>query len=438
MAKINGIPVYEALLDGEDTGMFKISLVDEPAVMSDFVKLANMKAPAKYSVADEEKRLVRGVVMRADFPIYRNDPRFGEYYIIYKACTIREMAEKYMTESRQNNVNLMHEDGTDTDGVKMVQWFIKDTAAGVAPEGFGDIADGSLFAEFHVQDDAIWEDVKAGTYKGFSLEGVFELAPTEMKRHNNLKYENIMSKVSRFKAALAKALMELGAVTTDKGVLSWDGDEDLKAGDSVYTEDSEGNRVAAADGDYRTEDGKIIRVAEGRVSEITDDEAEVSGQGEEGGKVTAETNAERMRRVAEAFSLSYDERYRRISEAVSKTGLLGECFYVAEAADDYAVCCTWDEDWNDKFFRFSLTWNGNDVSVSSPVEVKQSFVPLDYVPEFKGAAEMRSELERLRSELDELKKQPAAQPAHTVSMSGGTARKTGNKGLDRLAEMLGE
>lgn len=438
MAEINGIPVYEALVDGEGTGMFKISLVDEPAVMSDFVRLANMKAPAKYSVSDEEKRLVRGVVMRADFPIYRNDPQFGEYYIVYKADTIREMAEKYMTESRQNNVNLMHEDGTDTDGVRMVQWFIKDTAAGVSPEGFGDIADGSLFAEFHVQDDAIWEDVKAGTYKGFSLEGVFELAPTEMKRHNNLKYENIMSKVSRFKAALAKALMELGAVTTDKGVLSWDGDEDLKAGDSVYTEDSEGNRVAAADGDYRTEDGKIIRVAEGRVSEITDDEAEVSGQGEEGDKATAVTNAERMRRVAEAFSLSYDERYRRISDAVGRLGLIGECFYVAEVSDDYAVCCTWDEDWNDRFYRFSLSWNGDDVSVSSPTEVKQAFVPLDYVPEFKGAAEMRSELERLRSELDELKKQPAAKPAHTVSMSGGTPGKTGNKGLDRLAELLGK
>lgn len=364
MAKINGIPVYEALVDGEGTGMLKISLVDEPAVMSDFVKLANMKAPAKYSVADEEKRLVRGVVMRADFPIYRNDPSFGEYYIIYKACTIREMAEKYMTESRQNNVNLMHEDGTDTDGVRMVQWFIKDTAAGVAPEGFGDIADGSLFAEFHVQDDAIWEDVKAGTYKGFSLEGVFELAPTEMKRHNNLKYENIMSKVSRFKAALAKALMELGAVTTDKGVLSWDGDDDLKAGDSVYTEDSEGNRVAAADGDYRTEDGKIIRVAEGRVSEITDDEAEVSGQGEEGDKVTAE--------AAAAFSAE-NERLRRANEEMSRRN-----------------------------------------------------------------AELSAEVEALRSELDELKKQPAAQPAHTVSMSGGTARKTGNEGLDRLAEMLGK
>jgi len=84
-----------------------------------------------------------------------------------------------------------------------------------------------------------------------------------------------MSKLSRLKAALAKAFAALGNVTTDKGVLAWDGDEDLKAGDSVYIEDAEGNRTPAEDGDYKTEDGKTIVVVGGQVSEIKDPEAEV-------------------------------------------------------------------------------------------------------------------------------------------------------------------
>ena len=33
---IGGIPVYEAIISGEETGMFKISLVDDPAVQSNF------------------------------------------------------------------------------------------------------------------------------------------------------------------------------------------------------------------------------------------------------------------------------------------------------------------------------------------------------------------------------------------------------------------
>ena len=129
-----------------------------------------------YAVEDEEKRLVFGVVMRADFPIYRRDERLGEYYVVYKPDTIRRMAEKYLADGLQNETSTMHQ--TDVDRVQMVQWFIKDEARGVVPQGF-DVPDGSLFAEFHVLNDEVWAAVKDGTYKGFSLEGVFDFTPEE-------------------------------------------------------------------------------------------------------------------------------------------------------------------------------------------------------------------------------------------------------------------
>lgn len=294
MVTINDIPVYNALIDDPDTGMFKISLVDDPAVMSNFQSFDASKKMLMYKVEDEEKRLVRGVVMRADFPIYRKDKKVGEYYIIYKADQIRIMAEKYLVENRQNNVNLMHEDGSDVEGVQMVQYFIKDTAAGVAPEGFDDIADGSLFAEFHVVNDDVWAAIKDGTYKGFSLEGVFTLVPEEdqdgvedivntldgafSRLHKFLKTTNQMSKMKGILTLLTKYLAKFGNTTTDKGVLAWDGDEDLKAGDAVYILDEGGNRVDAADGDYTTEDGKVIKVASGVVTEIVDDSAQVGNE----------------------------------------------------------------------------------------------------------------------------------------------------------------
>ena len=175
MVTIGGLPVFDALVSDEDTGMLKISLVDEPAVMTDFLAFDAVRRMQMYSIQDEEKRLVYGVVMRADFPIYRRDERVGEYYIVYKPETIRQMAEKYLADGFQNRVNVMH--STDVDDVQMVQWFIKDTARGVNPEGFPDVADGSLFAEFHVLNDDVWDAVKDGTYKGFSLEGVFDFIP---------------------------------------------------------------------------------------------------------------------------------------------------------------------------------------------------------------------------------------------------------------------
>ena len=281
IATIDDIPVFNATLD-EDCGIIRVSLVDDPAVSKDFQVFKADAQPMLYAVQDEDKHLVRGVIMRADYPIYRRDKSLGEYYIVYKPDVIRQMAEKYLTEDRANNVNIMHKEGSDVEGVNMVQWFIK--GAGVAIEGFDDIADGSLFAEYHVTNEDVWAEIKAGTYKGFSLEGYFNLEPEQNEDYVQDvidKWGEYFSKIKnmanfkKFATALAKMLAKFASITTDKGVLVWDTEDDLKAGDSVYVQSEDGTRVKAEDGDYKTDDGKVIKVADGKVAEIVDDDAEV-------------------------------------------------------------------------------------------------------------------------------------------------------------------
>lgn len=281
IATIDDIPVFNATLD-EDCGIIRVSLVDDPAVSKNFQVFKANARPMLYAVQDEDKHLVRGVIMRADYPIYRRDKSLGEYYIIYKPDVIRQMAEKYLTEDRANNVNIMHKEGSDVEGVNMVQWFIK--GAGVAIDGFDDIADGSLFAEYHVTNEDVWAEIKAGTYKGFSLEGYFNLEPEQSRDYVQdvidkwgeyfQKIKN-MANFKKFATALAKMLAKFASITTDKGVLVWDTEDDLKAGDSVYVQSEDGIRVKAEDGDYKTDDGKVIKVADGKVAEIMDDDAEV-------------------------------------------------------------------------------------------------------------------------------------------------------------------
>lgn len=275
------IPIYTAVIIDEECGIQRISLVDAPAVESNFITLAKQKKPVLFKVQDEEKRLLRGVVMRADYPIYRRNENMGEYFLIFSPITIRTMAEKYLAESRQNLVNIMHQDNTDIEGVQMVQWFIKDTANGVDPSGFEDIEDGSLFAEFHILNEDIWNEVKAGSFKGFSLEGIFSYLPVK-DDDNNDKTDNTMSKVEKMKRKLAeiaeKVMCGFSTITTDNGMIEWDGEEDLKQGDKVYSPATEegGERTPLADGDYTTEDGKVIKVVNGEVAEIVDNEAQVS------------------------------------------------------------------------------------------------------------------------------------------------------------------
>lgn len=73
--------------------------------------------------------------------------------------------------------------------------------------------------------------------------------------------------------------LQMGEVATDKAVLVFDGEE-LAAGMEVYVIDAEGNAQPAEDGDYATEDGKTIKVVEGKVAEIIDPEAEVASEPE--------------------------------------------------------------------------------------------------------------------------------------------------------------
>ena len=85
----------------------------------------------------------------------------------------------------------------------MVQWFIKDTENGINPTGFEAAEDGSLFAEFKVENEEIWNQIKEGTFKGFSLAGFFDVeevknpAEDEEEQEVLALIQKIKSKISR-------------------------------------------------------------------------------------------------------------------------------------------------------------------------------------------------------------------------------------------------
>lgn len=167
------LPLYKAVLSDEQCGISKISLVSAPAVQSNFVCFSEEKQDVKFAVQDEEKREILGVIMRANFPIYRNTNGY-EYYVQYDADVIKEMTKKMFEDCVQNKINLQHQDNTDIQTVKIFECFIKDTENGINPKGFEDVENGSMFARFKVEDDNLWEEIKNGTFKGFSIEGLFE------------------------------------------------------------------------------------------------------------------------------------------------------------------------------------------------------------------------------------------------------------------------
>lgn len=295
-----GLPLYRAEIDADDTttGMFIISLVDSPATMSDFMAFNEDKRLMTYNVESDEKRQVFGLVMAADMPIYRRDDNGFEYYITYSKETIALMAEKYLKMSLQNNVDTQHSFELE-DGIFMNQLFVKDTEKGVSPKGYEDYKDGSLFAQFHIANDSVWDEVKKGTYKGFSLAGVFNVEPKEETKEddkNNNKEEkkdNSFMKIKSIKEALKAMIrqMEFSTATTDKGVIGWDVDGDIEVGTEVYLVDENGDRQPIEDGDYVLEDGRTVVVKDSKVEEIKEKAEEVVEEPTQG-TTTEETNVE--------------------------------------------------------------------------------------------------------------------------------------------------
>lgn len=168
-----GKPIYKAALteNPEETGMYLISLVDDPAVEANFMAFSKEKY-LSFKVENEEKRIVTGLVMAADRPILRQDED-GLYYIMYDKDTINAMAERFLAMGLANNVDTQHNFEVEKD-VFLREMYIKDTERGISPKGFEDVEDGSLFATYHILNDEVWEKVKSGEFKGFSLAGIFQ------------------------------------------------------------------------------------------------------------------------------------------------------------------------------------------------------------------------------------------------------------------------
>lgn len=262
----DGLDIYEGKITDFNEGLLCISLVEFPAVERDFVCFSKEKKMQKFSIENEEERIISGVILAPDSPIYRVEGDYS-YYIVYSRETVRTMAEKMLKDNTFRNISLQH-NGKLIGGVNLVEVFIKDTKKGINPNYVEEIPDGTLMASFHIEDDELWEHIKNGNdLNGFSLEGVFSIQKLQ-KEINKNKIENKMSKISRF----VKKLMAFGQVNTSKGTLYYAEDE-IAVGIEVFV-DGEDEKVVAEDGEYILEDERTIVVENGKVVEIKEKEAE--------------------------------------------------------------------------------------------------------------------------------------------------------------------
>lgn len=168
--------IYKIKIDPTDqiTGMDAISLVECPAVEVDFLKFSK-EEPKSLQFANEEKRIITGVALLADTPIYRVKPDGEEYYVVFDRETIEQLVTKYSKYMFNNFVNIEHSNQHFVDGMYMIESYLKNSERGIVPVEFSEIPDGSWIVSYKVDNIDVWEKIKSGEVKGFSIQGVFNL-----------------------------------------------------------------------------------------------------------------------------------------------------------------------------------------------------------------------------------------------------------------------
>ena len=164
--------IIELILDEEDfeAGVEAISIVESPAIESDFVALKNQEI--KLAEVDKEKKILMGALLIPNKPIYRNGSE-GEYYIYFSKDTIVKASQMFLQNGNQSKSTLEHAQALN--GLTLVEsWIVEDKAKDKTALYSLDVPVGTWMGSVKVNNDDVWNEyVKTNKVKGFSIEGYF-------------------------------------------------------------------------------------------------------------------------------------------------------------------------------------------------------------------------------------------------------------------------
>lgn len=200
MRDLSHLTTYSIKIDEDDetTGMSLIAFVEKPAMEVQAVKLSEAVAPLSLK-SDEYKQYLTSAVIIPDKPIYRNDPKRGEYLITFSAEDIEKIRNKFFKSSGNLKLSNKNHDSSDSVAAVLVEsWIIEDEKMDKAVAlGFTGLPKGTMLATYKILDDSFWQDeVLTGNVTGFSLEGLFHEVETQLSQDQDPLYALLEEMVS--------------------------------------------------------------------------------------------------------------------------------------------------------------------------------------------------------------------------------------------------
>lgn len=213
------------------SNIYAVSLVEEEAVESGFIALSKQKQPMDFKIHNEEKRMLYGVALRADFPIYR---RYGEdeFYITFDANAIERLVNKFMSNYGQKSFTIDHMESAE--GIVITEsWLVKDTENDKSNAlGLENVSEGSWIIGCKINNDEIWQSIREGRWHGFSIESWIDME--EIEEFKKINKENKKIDMAVKKSKFDEMMDKIKSIISD-AVTEADG-EDMEVQEEIVDE----------------------------------------------------------------------------------------------------------------------------------------------------------------------------------------------------------
>ena len=189
---------------GCDSETYAISMVEAPAIESDFVALSKEEEEKQQVFLESnERHMCYGAALIPEKDIYRNNGE-QEFYISFTKESIEKMSQDFMKEYRQHEVKTDHDEVANEVCV-VESWLVEDSYKDKANALGINVPEGTWMVGMKVNNIETWERVKSGELKGFSVESMLTLEEFSKQNDNNMNIEtNDMNFWNKMKEVLAE------------------------------------------------------------------------------------------------------------------------------------------------------------------------------------------------------------------------------------------
>ena len=209
------LPLYDITLEDFEQGMYKISLVDKPAIEENFIYFSKQSIEM---FANDEKREVVGPIMIPNKEILRQSPENGFYYVRFTEETIREIMYNYSKKGLFNAFGIQHE--SDTNDVVMLEIWMKESENDKSKDYGFELPNGTVFVKAKIESDELFNAIKDGEINGFSIEIKANITPTNKEEMTEFSFAKELGKLeAQFEAMTNKFQERIETLESENEIL---------------------------------------------------------------------------------------------------------------------------------------------------------------------------------------------------------------------------